>query len=510
MTKRIFRSILGVSLAVLLASLVLIVGVLHGYFQDRVSGELESLAEYIAHGVEENGTDYLTEDLPGSYRITWVDADGTVLFDNRQDPEEMGNHAQREEIREALILGKGHAVRYSDTLSQQTLYAAQRLADGTVLRVSSAQYSVWVLVLQALQPVALMMLLAFILAMALASRVARQLVEPINAIDLNDPAGSETYEELTPLLSKLRSQQRQIQRQMRVPTEEGESVYALNREAGFRRCVEEALAGRRCEQLLEKDDDCRQIIASPVEQDGQIAGAVLVILDVTEKEQRERLRREFTANVSHELKTPLTSILGTAEILQNGLVKPEDVPHFAGNIHRETERLIGLVNDIIKLSRLDEGGGLGQWETVDLYEEARAVLEQLAPAAQRKQVTTRLQGGEALVRGVPQIVEEIVYNLCDNAIAYNRANGSVTVTVENTAFGPRITVADTGIGIPREAQGRVFERFYRVDKSHSSGGTGLGLSIVKHGAAYLGAQVELHSEPGHGSTFTLTFPKAGA
>ena len=235
-----------------------------------------------------------------------------------------------------------------------------------------------------------------------------------------------------------------------------------------------------------------------------------VILDVTEKEQRERLRREFTANVSHELKTPLTSILGTAEILQNGLVKPEDVPHFAGNIHRETERLIGLVNDIIKLSRLDEGGGLGQWETVDLYEEARAVLEQLAPAAQRKQVTTRLQGGEALVRGVPQIVEEIVYNLCDNAIAYNRANGSVTVTVENTAFGPRITVADTGIGIPREAQGRVFERFYRVDKSHSSGGTGLGLSIVKHGAAYLGAQVELHSEPGHGSTFTLTFPKAGA
>ena len=469
MTKRIFRSILGVSLAVLLASLVLIVGVLHGYFQDRVSGELESLAEYIAHGVEENGTDYLTEDLPGSYRITWVDADGTVLFDNRQDPEEMGNHAQREEIREALILGKGHAVRYSDTLSQQTLYAAQRLADGTVLRVSSAQYSVWVLVLQALQPVALMMLLAFILAMALASRVARQLVEPINAIDLNDPAGSETYEELTPLLSKLRSQQRQIQRQMRdlkrrqeeftaitenmsegflvidqetrvltynsavlrllyaqVPTEEGESVYALNREAGFRRCVEEALAGRRCEQLLEKDDDCRQIIASPVEQDGQIAGAVLVILDVTEKEQRERLRREFTANVSHELKTPLTSILGTAEILQNGLVKPEDVPHFAGNIHRETERLIGLVNDIIKLSRLDEGGGLGQWETVDLYEEARAVLEQLAPAAQRKQVTTRLQGGEALVRGVPQIVEEIVYNLCDNAIAYNRPGGSVT------------------------------------------------------------------------------------
>ena len=248
-------------------------------------------------------------------------------------------------------------------------------------------------------------------------------------------------------------------------------------------------------------------------------GAMLVLLGIAAAasrwvtrpvEKAWKQQRQFLSDASHELKTPLTSILGTAEILQNGLVKPEDVPHFAGNIHRETERLIGLVNDIIKLSRLDEGGGLGQWETVDLYEEARAVLEQLAPAAQRKQVTTRLQGGEALVRGVPQIVEEIVYNLCDNAIAYNRANGSVTVTVENTAFGPRITVADTGIGIPREAQGRVFERFYRVDKSHSSGGTGLGLSIVKHGAAYLGAQVELHSEPGHGSTFTLTFPKAGA
>ena len=275
---------------------------------------------------------------------------------------------------------------------------------------------------------------------------------------------------------------------------------------------QETLALQRpnyAEAEMEVGDRTLELFLAPFSD--QASGGVLVVLhDVTEQHRNEERRKEFVANVSHELKTPLTSILGTAEILQNGLVKPEDVPHFAGNIHRETERLIGLVNDIIKLSRLDEGGGLGQWETVDLYEEARAVLEQLAPAAQRKQVTTRLQGGEALVRGVPQIVEEIVYNLCDNAIAYNRANGSVTVTVENTAFGPRITVADTGIGIPREAQGRVFERFYRVDKSHSSGGTGLGLSIVKHGAAYLGAQVELHSEPGHGSTFTLTFPKAGA
>ena len=552
MTKRIFRSILGVSLVVLLASLVLIVGVLHGYFQDRVAHELENLTEYIAHGVEETGADYLTEDLPDSYRVTWVDQDGTVLFDSQEDPAELENHADREEIREALTVGSGEAVRYSDTLSQETIYAARRLEDGSVVRVSNSQYSVWMLVLQALQPVALMMVLAFVLAMVLASRVSRQLVEPINAIDLNDGEAAEPYEELAPLFAKLRGQQRQIRRQMldlkrrqeefealmenmsegflvidqetrvlsynsavlrllyaQPPAEEGESVYALNREAGFRRCVEEALSGRRWEQLLEQDDDCRQIIASPVEQDGQVAGAVIVILDVTEKEQRERLRREFTANVSHELKTPLTSILGTAEILRNGLVKPEDIPHFAGNIHRETERLIGLVNDIIKLSRLDEGGGMGQWEPIDLHALAGAVLDQLAPAAQRKQVTTKLRGGTAVIQGVPQIAEEILYNLCDNAIAYNREGGSVTVTVEDLPAGARVTVTDTGIGIPREAQSRVFERFYRVDKSHSSGGTGLGLSIVKHGAAYLGARVELRSEPGHGSTFTLTFPKEG-
>ena len=395
-------------------------------------------------------------------------------------------------------------------------------------------------------------LAGLILAAVLANRLSKGIIRPILDLDLEHPEDCETYDELTPLLSRLKRQNDTIQQQMNllkqrqtefaaltdnmsegfllldrqghvlshnsgalrllgVEEPEGEvNVLVLNREEPFRQAVDEALSGKRSQQMLHLNGRYCKLLANPVLADGKPAGAVLVLLDVTEQEQRDELRREFTANVSHELKTPLTSILGTAEILQNGLVKPEDVPHFAGNIHRETERLIGLVNDIIKLSRLDEGGGLGQWETVDLYEEARAVLEQLAPAAQRKQVTTRLQGGEALVRGVPQIVEEIVYNLCDNAIAYNRANGSVTVTVENTAFGPRITVADTGIGIPREAQGRVFERFYRVDKSHSSGGTGLGLSIVKHGAAYLGAQVELHSEPGHGSTFTLTFPKAGA
>ena len=551
MTKRIFRSILVVSLAVLLASLLLIVGVLHGYFQDSVLADLTIRTSYIAHGIENEGISYLNEDLPGGCRITLVDTDGTVLYDNREDPAQMENHADREEIHEAAVLGQGHAVRHSDTLSEKTIYYALRLSDGTILRVSDTEYSVWRLVIQAMQPVALVLVLAFVLALVLASRVSRQLVQPINALDLNQPGDQAPYEELAPLLGKIRSQNRQIHKQMldlqqrqeefttitenmsegflvidqetrvlsynsaalrllrgSVDGPAPDTAFALNREAGFRRCVEDALAGRRREELLEKDSSCRQVIASPVEQDGTIAGAVLVVLDVTEKEQRESLRREFTANVSHELKTPLTSILGTAEILQNGLVKPEDVSHFAGNIHREAGRLIGLVNNIIKLSRLDEGGPTTTWETVDLYQTAKSALDRLTAAAEQRQVTLELQGGPVQVHGVPQIVDEVLYNLCDNAVVYNRPGGKVCVTVADTDEGARVTVEDTGIGIPQEVQSRVFERFYRADKSHSAGGTGLGLSIVKHGAAYLGAKVTLESEEGKGSTFTLLFPKS--
>ena len=551
MTKRIFRSILAVSLAVLLASLLLIVGVLHGYFQDSVLADLTIRTAYIAHGIENEGIVYLEEDLPGGCRITLVDTDGTVLYDNREDPAQMENHADREEIHEAAMLGQGRAVRHSDTLSEKTIYYALRLSDGTILRVSDTEYSVWRLVIQAMQPMALVLVLAFVLALVLASRVSRQLVQPINALDLSQPGDQAPYEELAPLLGKIRSQNRQIQKQMldlkqrqeefatitenmsegflvidqetqvlsynsaalrllrgSVEGPAPDTAFALNREAGFRRCVEDALAGRRREELLEKDSSCRQVIASPVEQDGAIAGAVLVVLDVTEKEQRESLRREFTANVSHELKTPLTSILGTAEILQNGLVKPEHVSHFAGNIHREAGRLIGLVNNIIKLSRLDEGGPTTTWENVDLYQTAKSALDRLSAAAEQRQVTLELRGEPVQIHGVPQIVDEILYNLCDNAVVYNRPGGKVCMTVEDTGKSARVMVEDTGIGIPQEVQSRVFERFYRADKSHSAGGTGLGLSIVKHGAAYLGAKVTLESEEGKGSTFTLIFPKS--
>lgn len=551
MKRRIFRAILGVALIVLAASLVLIVGVLHDYFQNRVLSELAQATAYVAHGVESAGESYLTQDLPGIDRVTWVAADGTVLFDNWEDAVGLGDHADREEIQEALQLGRGTAVRYSKTLAQSTVYYALRLTDGSVLRLATTQYSVWMLVLQALQPVAVMMLLAFCLALWLAGRLSRQLVEPINALDPGHLDEQDSYEELAPLVRKIRSQNRQIQRQMEdllrqrqefaaitehmsegllvidretrvlshnaaalrlleveTAPAEGESVLALNREAGFRRCVEDALAGRRREELLERQDACCRVFANPVEQDGSLTGAVLIIMDVTEQERRETLRREFAANVSHELKTPLTSILGTAEILRDGLVRPEDVSHFSGNIYREAQRLIGLVNDIIELSRLDEGGSPTEWEKVSLRKVAESVVDQLTQAAEQKQVRVSLAGDCGSIKGVPQIVEEVIYNLCDNAIAYNRPGGSVEISLSRQGGECRVRVADTGIGIPREKQTRVFERFYRVDKSHSSGGTGLGLSIVKHGTAYLGGRVELVSEPGKGSAFTLTFPAA--
>ena len=550
MTKRIFQAIVSVSVSALVLCLLLTVGVLHRYFEVQVTRELENRAAYIARGLTREGPSYLDDGLPTDTRVTWVSADGTVLYDNWEDAAGMDNHADRQEIRQALEHGSGQTIRYSDTLSDKTLYYALRLSDGTVLRVAESQSSAWALLVRALTPMVLSALAVCLLAGIMASRAARQIVRPLNELNLTEPWQEVEYDELAPLMSRLRSQNRLIQQQMsqlsrrqeefaaitenmsegflvldnraRVLSHNGAalrllgaedtaaepeiSAYALNREAPFRRSVEEALAGRRSEQLLERDGCCRRILASPVFQDGHLNGAVLVILDTTEKEQRETLRREFTANVSHELRTPLTAILGTAEILQNGLVRPEDVPHFAGNIHQEAGRLIELVNDIIKLSRLDEGGPNADWRMCGLYGVAGAVLEQVRPAAEQKNVSLHLSGDETEVWAVPQILEEIVYNLCENAVKYNREGGSVTVTVERQGGGARLTVSDTGMGIPPEARQRVFERFYRVDKSHPTGGTGLGLSIVKHGAAYLGGTVELKSEVGKGSDFILTLP----
>lgn len=552
MRKRIFRSILLMTLAALTASLVLIVGVMYQSFLERMMADLMHATSYIAHAVENEGIAYLTEDLPEESRVTWVAADGTVLFDNWEDVHSMGNHANRREIRSALETGYGAVSRRSDTMARRTVYYAVRLEDGTVLRMAAAYDSLWALMLQSMTPVALLLAAMFCVALWLARRLAVQLVVPVNSIDLTDPDDQGIYEELAPLVGRIRSQNQQIQQQMKALRQQreefealtthmsegllvidrdgrvlsyneaalrlletssfegvGSSALELSGEAGFRRCVETALAGGRCEELLDREDDCCRIYANPVEEDGACTGAILILMDVTEKERRDTLRREFAANVSHELKTPLTSILGTAEIIKTGLVKPEDIPHFAGNIHRETRRLIGLVNDIIKVSRLDEGGPETQWEELSLRWVAEKVVGYLALAAERKEVTVTLEGICGNIRGVPQIVEEVVYNLCDNAIAYNRIGGRVSVILSSTPEGEVLTVRDTGVGIPKEIQERVFERFYRADKSHSRGGNGLGLSIVKHGAAYLGARVLLESEEGFGSTFTLIFPKVG-
>ena len=546
MTKRIFRSIVLSSVAVLLASTALIMGVLYEYFTARLEVELATETGYIAQGVLMEGERYLRGLKAGNSRITWVAADGSVLYDNREDASTMENHAGREEIRQALESGTGSSSRYSDTLSQQTIYYAQRLSDNTVLRVSSQKYTVWVLLLQMLQPAMFILLAALVLGLFLASRLSRKIIRPINALDLQHPGEGECYDELAPLLGRIRSQNEVIGRQMEelgrrqkefiaitenmsegflivdratnilsynsaalrlleAQAPEGASILALNRSWAVRSAVESALAGRRCEQRMEQDGRVEQLIANPVREGRQVTGAVLVILDVTEKEQREALRREFTANVSHELKTPLTSILGTAEILENGMVKSEDVGHFAGNIRKEAQRLIDLVGDIIKLSRLDEGDSGAKWEEVELLALSRSVARQLSDAAQRARVSLRVEGEAAAVPGVRQIVEEMLYNLCDNAVAYNRPGGSVTVEVSKEADGARVTVSDTGTGIPKDQQSRIFERFYRVDKSRSSKGTGLGLSIVKHGALFLGASVEVESEVGRGSTFTLHF-----
>ena len=550
MTKRIFRSILGVSLAVLLASLVLIVGVLHGYFQDRVSGELESLAEYIAHGVEENGTDYLTEDLPGSYRITWVDADGTVLFDNRQDPEEMGNHAQREEIREALTGGSGSSARYSETLTEKMLYQAVRLTDGSVLRISGSQKTVWMRVLGMLHAVIVVALLAVGLSALLASRAARRVVEPLNRLDLEHPLDNNAYEELSPLLGRVYAQQQEIRhrtRDLRQQQDEfeqitgsmreglvlldhsgrilsinpaaqtlfhadgtcvGQDFLTVDRHPDLTAAIHDAAETGHSQLRAERRGREYQLDFSRIESNGKVLGTVLLAFDVTEQAEAERMRREFTANVSHELKTPLQSIIGSAELLENGLVKPEDQPRFLNRIHQEADRLVALINDILRLSQLDEGGALPH-EQVSVLELAQEAARSLTAQAAAQAVHISVTGTAGTVFGVRRLLYEIARNLCENAVKYNVPGGSVTVEVAETDRDVALLVRDTGIGIPEGDQSRVFERFYRVDKSHSRaiGGTGLGLSIVKHAVAYHHGTLRLESQLGKGTVITVTLPK---
>lgn len=549
MTGKLFRNSMAVAVTVMVLSIALFMGMLYQHFTDQIMGELQTETQLVAQGVEVEGLNYL-QGLESRNRITWVAGDGTVLYDSQADASKMENHADREEIRQALEDESGTAQRYSATLAQQTLYAAQRLSDGSVIRMASAQQTVVVVLLSMIQPILLILGIALIISAVLASRMTRGIIRPIVSLDLEHPENCDTYQELVPLLTRVKRQNETIQRQMTQLSQQqqefsaltenmsegfllldrrgrvlsynsgalsqlgaqppkGEvNVLVLNRSEGFQRAVDDALEGRKSCQMIHQGGRWCQVLANPVLRDGEQAGVVMVLLDVTEQEQREELRREFTANVSHELKTPLTAISGIAEIMRGGMVKPEDIEDFAGDIYQEAQRLIALVEDIIRLSRLDEGEGGLEREDVDLLKLSDQVVHRLEPAARKQDVALKVTGRSVKVHGVASVLEEMLYNLCDNAIKYNKPGGRVTITVDYLGQDAQVQVEDTGIGIPQEDQSRVFERFYRVDKSHSKeiGGTGLGLSIVKHGAALHDGQVRLESTPGKGTKVTMVMP----
>ena len=544
MTSKIFRSTVFVAVVVLLCSLGVVMGVLYNHFTGVQVQQLKNELSLAVTGTEQYGNAFLENVEADRFRVTWIDIDGTVLFDTQVDQTTMENHADREEIREAFETGHGSAVRNSSTLTEQTYYEAQRLQDGTVLRISTNQESAWALMMGMLGPVALIVILAIGLSAFLANRMAKNIVEPLNKLDLEQPLKNDVYEEISPLLHRIHRQHRQITEQvdqMKRKSDEfqqitsymqeglvlldsegtiisinpaakalfeaeyncvGKNFLAIDRTSSMRNAVNDALDKGRGYARLNRNGRDYQFDLSRIESDGTVIGAVVLAFDITERLNAEQMRREFSANVSHELKTPLQGIIGSAELLESGMVKAEDEVRFVGHIKKEASRLVSLIQDIIRLSQLDEGVELPK-ETVDLLELANEVKAILEPSAAEKQATIQIIGKGFCVEGVRRMLHEVVYNLCDNAIKYNVPGGSVTICVEND----RLTVTDTGIGIPAEHKDRIFERFYRVDKSHSkaSGGTGLGLSIVKHAAAYHKAEITLESTPGKGTAITVQF-----
>lgn len=551
MTKKIFKSIMFVCALVLAVGLAAVMGILYRNFDGQMRKELSKEAAYLAYGVEQQGLNYLKNIKDKSARITYIDQDGTVLFDNEADVSEMKNHSDRTEFQKAEKYGAGESSRYSDTLSEKTIYYALRLKDGTVLRVSGTQDSVLALVENLIFPLCGLLCLMLILSGIMASAISKRIVKPINELDLESPEENRIYEELSPLLSKIHRQNREIQNQLELAKQQqeefalitenmqeglividkytmilsanssawnlfhmdrvcqGESVYCLDREEEFRHAIEQVLSGEHTELVLKLNGSDIQLIANPVIRDKKTEGAVVLLVNVTEKLERESLRREFSANVSHELKTPLTSISGFAEIMQGGLVKNEDIPKFAGRIYKESQRLLQLVEDVIQISQLDEEKTSYVWETVDVYQVCKNAFESLKEKAKRLNVHLYICGERMKMEAVRTLLEEAIYNVCDNAIKYNRNDGSVSVFLTQTAQEIQIVVKDTGVGIPKEDQDRVFERFYRVDKSHSKeiGGTGLGLSIVKHAVGALKGSVILRSEEGNGTEICMKFPK---
>ena len=551
MTKKIFKSTVLVSAMILILGSALVMGILYRYFGKQLDGELEKEASYLVYGVEQNGVNYLEHLKQKDARMTYIDASGNVLYDSQADISSMENHSDRKEFEEAVQKGHGYAERMSSTLSEKTVYYARKLTDGTVLRVAAVHSSILALMLQLLPSVIGVAIVMLILAGIAAARISAKIVKPINTLDLDHPEDNQIYEEVGPLLSRIHKQNYQIQMQLetarrnqeefQIITENmqegllvidaytmilsgnssvwrmfqlrepktGDSVYSLDRNEDFRKVVEDVLKGQHGSAMLQLDGEYVQLIANPVSRDDRVVGAVLLLVNETEKVERENLRREFSANVSHELKTPLTSISGFAEIIQDGMVQGEDVQKFAGRIYREAQRLIQLVEDTIKISQLDEGENPYEWEKVDAYVVVKNVCGNLKEIAAKKNVHLFIDGEKLIFCTVRPILEEVIYNLCDNGIKYNREDGTVSIHLQELKDSVEIRVKDNGIGIPREDCSRVFERFYRVDKSHSKaiGGTGLGLSIVKHGVTFLGGTLKMLSEEGKGTEITMTFPK---
>lgn len=550
-TKKIFKSTMLVCLVVMTMGLFMVLGILYGNFGGQLQRELAKEAAYLGYGVEQQGAEYLQNVSDKNSRITYIDQDGTVLFDNEADVSEMENHKDREEFQKAEKYGAGESSRYSSTLSKKTIYYALRLKDGTVLRVSGTRDTVLALVKNLVLPLCWILFLMLVLSGIIASAISKRIVKPVNELDLEHPEENQIYEELSPLLSKIHRQNREIQKQLELAkqqqeefafitenmqeglividkytmilsanssawnlfrvdkTRQGESIYCLDRAEDFRHAIEHVLGGEHAELILKLNGNDIQLIANPVVRGQKTEGAVILLVDVTEKLERENLRREFSANVSHELKTPLTSISGFAEIIQNGFVQEQDIPKFAGRIYKEAQRLLQLVEDVIQISQLDEEKTPYIWEPVDIYQVCKNAFDSLKEKAQQMNVHLYICGESMKIEAVRTLLEEAVYNICDNAIKYNRNDGNVSIFLTQNAQEAQIVIKDTGIGIPREDQDRVFERFYRVDKSHSKeiGGTGLGLSIVKHAVSTLKGSIVLRSEEGNGTEICMKFPK---
>ena len=546
MTKKIFRGILISSAITLLLSLVFIIGVQYGIYRESGYSALQSKAYLISLSADGEG---LQKYSSAKERITLINEKGEVLYDNKAAADEMENHLSREEIKEALSTGTGYSVRHSETLGINSCYYAVKLKNGNILRVADEALTVGAVTLRLLPPIAAIALLAFVLALVLASAISKRILKPIHQIDLDGPLEDTAYEELTPFISKISAQQRKInyqiaelksrRREFEIIAENmseglllsdtkghilthnssirrffgvtddinGQNILTINRSEVFREVFGNIKESRHYESTVTLGGRCCQVTANPVfDGDNTPCGAVILVIDVTEKEKREKLRREFTANVSHELKTPLTSILGISDMLKNGIVAPDDIKGFGADINKEAERLLNLVNDIIKLSELDEGA-VGESEKVDLYKTANEVVNSLAKIAEQRGVTLTVTGESAEITAEEALVFEMIYNLCDNAVKYNKEKGLVTVNVGNNEGAPFVSVKDTGLGIAPEHIERVFERFYRVDKGRSkqSGGTGLGLSIVKHIAASFGGKIALKSTLGEGTEIIVTF-----